>query len=88
MNLSTIARRRWHMAIALSALMVVIYFGFILLIAFSKATMGALLGPGLSVGIVLGALVIVLTWVTTWFYVRWANRTLDTEVQRLRDASR
>jgi len=85
MELAALARRRWRMAIALSALMVVIYFGFILLIAFDKPAMGARLGPGLSVGIVLGALVIVLTWATTWYYVRWANRHLDAAVQRLRD---
>jgi len=77
-----LAQRRWRMAIALSALMVVIYFGFILLIAFNKEAIGALIVPGLSVGIVLGALVIVLTWAVTWFYVRWANRNVDDEVVR------
>jgi uncharacterized membrane protein (DUF485 family) len=81
--LQILARRRWHMAIALSALMVVIYFGFILLIAFNKPAVGSILVPGLSVGIVLGAMVIVLTWATTWFYMRWANRHVDGEIERL-----
>ena len=81
-DLHILARRRWRMAIALSALMVVIYFGFILLIAFNKSAMGALIIPGLSMGIALGALVIVLTWATTWFYVRWANRYIDVEIAR------
>ena len=81
--LQTLARRRWRMAIGLSVLMVVIYFGFILLIAFNKPAMGTLLAPGLSVGIVLGALVILLTWATTLFYVRWANRHVDGEIARL-----
>jgi uncharacterized membrane protein (DUF485 family) len=80
--LQALARLRWRMAIALSAVMVVIYFGFILLIAFNKEAMGWLVVPGLSVGILLGALVIVLTWATTWFYVRWANRYVDGEVER------
>jgi uncharacterized membrane protein (DUF485 family) len=88
MELAAIARRRWRMAITLSALMVVIYFGFILLIAFDRPAVSALVAPGLSVGIVLGALVIVLTWATTWYYVRWANRHLDEAVQRLRGSSR
>ena len=77
-----LAQRRWRMAIALSALMVVIYFGFILLIAFNKSALGVLIVPGLSVGIALGALVIVLTWAITWFYVRWANRFVDAEIER------
>ena len=48
--LQTLARRRWRMAIGLSVLMVVIYFGFILLIAFNKPAMGTLLAPGLKSG--------------------------------------
>ncbi len=78
-----LAQRRWRMAITLSVVMVAIYFGFILLIAFNKAAMGALIMPGLSVGIVLGALVIALTWGVTLFYVRWANRHVDGEIERL-----
>lgn len=70
------------MAIALSAWMIVLYFGFILLIAFDKEAMGRPIAPGLSLGIILGALVIVLTWVTTWFYVTWANNKIDAEVNR------
>ena len=81
--LRALAQRRWRMAIALSVVMVTIYFGFILLIAFDKAAMGTLIVPGLSVGIVLGALVILLTWVTTLFYVWWANRYVDGEISRL-----
>ena len=81
--LRALAQRRWRMAIALSVLMVAIYFGFILLIAFNKAAMGALVTSGLSVGIILGALVILLTWATTLFYVRWANRHVDGEIARL-----
>jgi len=81
--LRALAQRRWRMAIALSVVMVAIYFGFILLIAFDKAAMSALIMPGLSVGIVLGALVILLTWVTTLFYVWWANRYVDGEITRL-----
>jgi uncharacterized membrane protein (DUF485 family) len=82
-TLQGLARARWRMAIILSLLMVLIYFGFILLIAFNKQAMGTLIVPGLSVGIVLGALVIVLTWLVTWFYVRWANAHVDVHIDRL-----
>ncbi|HCX14203.1 MAG TPA: DUF485 domain-containing protein [Rhodospirillaceae bacterium] len=81
--LRKLARQRWNMGISLSAVMVVIYFGFILLVAFHKKGLGSLIIPGLSVGIVLGALVIVLTWTVTWFYVRWANIHIDTKIERL-----
>lgn len=57
--------------------MMVIYFGFILLVAFDKPLLGTLVAPGLSLGLVLGVLVIVAAWVLTWIYVRWANRHDD-----------
>jgi len=72
-----LAQRRWRIAITLTVVMVIIYFGFISLVAFDKALLGRRLGSGLSVGILLGALVIVSAWLLTWFYVRWANTHYD-----------
>lgn len=80
--LRALARRRWRVALGLTTLMVLVYFGFILLVAWDKPFMGRLLAPGLSIGIVLGALVIVAAWVLTWVYVRWANRVYDPELAR------
>jgi uncharacterized membrane protein (DUF485 family) len=74
------------MALALTGAVVVIYFGFILLIAYRRDVLAVLVVPGLSVGILLGALVIVASWLLTWFYVRWANSTYDTELARIREA--
>lgn len=76
------ARRR--VALLLTAVVVVIYFGFIGLIAWHKPLLATLLAPGLSLGILLGALVIVACWLTTWLYVRWANGRYDPELERLR----
>lgn len=82
--LRALARARWRVAISLTATMVVVYFGFILLIAYNKPLMATLVAPGLSLGILLGALVIVASWVLTFTYVRWANRKHDPELERLR----
>ena len=79
-----LAETRWRIAVGLTTLMVAIYFGFILLIAYDKALMGRLLTRGLSVGVLLGALVIVLSWVLTWVYVRWANTHYDAGLDELR----
>jgi uncharacterized membrane protein (DUF485 family) len=83
-RLRALAQRRWRVAISLTGVMVVVYFGFILLIAYSKPFMASLLRPGLSVGIVLGALVIVAAWVLTLGYVRWANTRYDRDLEHLR----
>ena len=80
----SLATRRWRIAISLTAAMVAVYFGFILLIAYDKPLMGRLVTRGLSVGVLLGALVIVMSWVLTWVYVWWANNHYDAGIDELR----
>lgn len=82
-RLRALSRARNRIGIALTTLMMVIYFGFIILIAFDKPLLGRLVVPGLSLGILLGALVIVATWLLTWYYVRWANRHYDTALRAI-----
>ncbi len=76
---------RWRIAIALTIAMMVLYFGFILLVAYAKPLLGQLIVPGLSLGILLGALVIIAAWVLIWIYVRWANTRYDAAIGALRD---
>lgn len=75
--LHKIAAERFKLALILSILMLVFYFGFILLVAFDKPLLGTILSPGLSLGILLGALVIVSAWVLCLIYVQWANNHYD-----------
>ena len=79
-----LAARRWRIGLGLTVAVVVIYFGFIALIAYRKEAMGSLITPGLSVGILLGALVIVLSWLLTWYYVWWANTHYDERLAELK----
>jgi uncharacterized membrane protein (DUF485 family) len=81
--IARLAARRWRVALSLTAVMIAVYFGFILLIAFDKPLMGAPVAGRLTLGILLGVLVIVAAWVLTWIYVRWANRHYDDEVRGL-----
>ena len=71
---------RWKVAGTLTALLMIIYFGFIALIAYNKEFLARSLTRGLTIGILLGALVITASWILTWIYVRWANAHYDTEV--------
>jgi uncharacterized membrane protein (DUF485 family) len=75
---------RWRIAIALTIAMMVLYFGFILLVAYAKPLLGQIIVPGLSLGIFLGALVIIAAWVLIWIYVRWANTHYDAAIDALR----
>jgi uncharacterized membrane protein (DUF485 family) len=83
-KLARLAKARARVAGTLTAAVVTVYFGFILLIAYAKPLLATRLRPGLSLGILLGALVIVLSWLLTWAYVRWANRHYDAALDELR----
>ncbi|HEV8453590.1 MAG TPA: DUF485 domain-containing protein [Gemmatimonadales bacterium] len=79
-----LAYRQRRFALVLTLAMIVLYFGFILLIAYNKPLLARKLTPGLSLGILLGAAVIVCSWLLTWVYVRWANTHYDSELDRHR----
>jgi len=86
--LEVLAAAQWKLALRLTAAMMAVYFGFILLVAWAKPLLGRQLVPGLSLGILLGALVIVTAWILIWIYVRWANRDYDATVTRIRETGR
>jgi len=88
-RLRELDRTRWRVVLSLTGAMVLLYFGFIALVAFGRPILAAEVMPGLSLGILLGALVIVVSWLLTWLYVRWANTCYDPRVQALtREAER
>lgn len=87
-NLAVLSAARWRVAASLTIAMMVLYFGFILLVAFNKSLLGREITAGLSVGIFLGAIVILASWVLIWIYTRWANTHYDAHVARLRGAGR
>ena len=62
---------------------VLLYFGFIALVAFGRPILALRVAPGLSLGILLGALVILGSWLLTWIYVWWANTYYDPQVRAL-----
>jgi uncharacterized membrane protein (DUF485 family) len=84
LTLEALTALRWRIALSLTVAMMVVYFGFILLVAFDKPLLGRVIVPGLSVGVLLGALVIVAAWVLTWVYVRWANNHYDAHLRGLK----
>ncbi|MDQ0140824.1 DUF485 domain-containing protein [Cupriavidus necator] len=76
---------RTRLGWSLTLVMLAIYFGFILLLAFSPATLGAPVGAGvMTVGIPVGVAVIFAAVLLTGIYVHRANRDLDPLNARLR----
>jgi uncharacterized membrane protein (DUF485 family) len=78
-----LAKARWRIASLLTAIMIVMYFGFIALIAFDKPLLATRVTSGLSLGILLGVCVIVVSWLLTLVYVRWANAHYDARLEEL-----
>jgi len=70
--------KRTRFAWMLSAAMLVIYFGFIFIIAFAPKSLGTPIGSGVTtIGIPLGLFVIVSAFVLTGIYVHRANTEFD-----------
>lgn len=86
--LGRLAARRRGIERLLTAAMIVLYFGFILLIAYRPDLLARLVVPGLSLGILLGGLVIVLSWILTWVYIRWMNKHYDAGLRDVRRGER
>ena len=68
----------------LSIVMLAIYYGFVLVLAFAPATLGAKLGGGvMTVGMPVGVLIILSAFVLTGIYVRRANTEFDQLTQQI-----
>jgi uncharacterized membrane protein (DUF485 family) len=79
-------RKRTSFGLWLTLAMMVVYYGFILLVAFNKPLLATRLGDGvMTLGMPLGLGVIVFTVLITGLYVRRANKEFDrltAEVQK------
>jgi uncharacterized membrane protein (DUF485 family) len=77
-NYQTLKARRTRLGWTLTAAMMVVYYGFILLVAFRKDVLAAPRGDGVMTwGIPIGFGVILFTIAITAYYVRRANGEFD-----------
>ena len=78
-------RKRWTISIVLTLCLFVLYYGYILLIAYDKDFLKTKIGEVTTLGIPMGVGVIIGAWALTAIYVLWANKVHDVEVQGLKD---
>lgn len=80
-----LVRLRTRFGWTLTALMMIVYYGFILLIAFDKELLAARIGDGVMTwGIPVGLFVIVFTVLVTGIYVSRANKQFDELTESIR----
>ncbi len=78
--------KRSKFAWTLSIIMLVVYYAFILAIAFDPSLLGAKMGAGvMTVGIPVGIAIIVISFILAGVYVRRANGEFDAMTQEVRD---
>ena len=89
-NYQELQSKRNRLAVILTILMLVVYYGYIALIAFDKEFLAQPIGSGVTtLGIPIGFGVSVFTVLITGIYVRRANGEFDTLTKEiLKDASK
>jgi len=79
-----LVRRKQRLTWSLTLTMLAIYFGFVLVMAFSPEVLAQPLNGGVtSIGIPVAVAVILLSFALTAFYVRQTNQVLDPLVVKL-----
>jgi uncharacterized membrane protein (DUF485 family) len=75
---------RWRISLLLTAVLFVLYYGYIILIATNRELVSRPVQGSTTAGILMAAAVIIGAWILTAAYVVWANRHYDPAVARLR----
>ncbi len=82
-----LVKRRRRFALSLTLVMLVVYFSFILTIAYAPAVFASHLAEGtvITLGIPVGIAVILIAFILTGIYVKKANTEFDAILNRLKD---
>jgi len=83
---AALVRKRWTVSLALTVLMLGIYYGFIYVLAYRADLLATRLGERMTVGIPVGLGIILASWLLTGIYVRWANGGYDDAVSTIKCA--
>jgi uncharacterized membrane protein (DUF485 family) len=83
-DFKALVSKRWKVSLVLLVLLFVSYYGYIVLVASAKDFVSQKVGEVTTLAIPLGIAAIVIAWSLTAFYVAWANRSYDPEVERLK----
>jgi len=82
-----LSRQKFIISTVLTILELVMYFGFIGLIAFNKPFLAQKLSAGVAttIGIPIAVGTIIGSWVLTGIYIWWANNKYDVLVNKVKD---
>ncbi|MCL4537211.1 MAG: DUF485 domain-containing protein [Nitrospirae bacterium] len=84
-DFKSLAGQKNSISVVLTILELVLYFGFIGLIAYNRPFLSSKLSGAITIGIPIAVGTIVLSWVLTGIYVRWANKKYDLLVKKVKE---
>jgi uncharacterized membrane protein (DUF485 family) len=84
-DFQSLSSQKFTISTILTILELVLYFGFIALIAFNKPFLSQKLSGAITVGIPIAVGTIILSWIFTGIYIRWANNTYDVLVKKVKE---
>jgi len=84
-DFQSLSSQKFSISVILTTLELVLYFGFIALIAFNKPFLSQKLSGAITVGIPIAVATIVLSWIFTGIYIRWANTKYDVLVKKVKE---
>jgi uncharacterized membrane protein (DUF485 family) len=86
-NFIELERRRNSLGVRLSLIMLVIYYGYIALLAFAKPFLGIIIGGVVTLAFPIGLFVLVSAIVITGIYVHRANTEFDGLTRKIVEAN-
>ena len=84
-DFQSLSSQKFAISTILTILELVMYFGFIALIAFNKPFLSQKISGAITIGIPIAVGTIFLSWVLTGIYIRWANNTYDVLVKKVKE---
>lgn len=79
-----LVKNRWNISLAFTVIMLFVYIGFLLVVAYDKEVLKMPLGDSLNLAIVVGLGIIIFSWLITGVYVYWANNYYDAAVSEIK----
>ncbi len=79
-----LVKNRWSISLSFTFLMLFVYIGFLLVVAYQKDTLKTPVGDSLNLAIIVGMGIILFSWLITGVYVYWANNYYDAAVKEIK----
>lgn len=79
-----LVKNRWNISLTFTFLMLFVYIGFLLVVAYQKEALKMPVGDSLNLAIIVGIGIIIFSWLITGVYVYWANNYYDAAVKEIK----